>query len=617
MFDRDTRITGMFVGLTVLAATCLSCVGGGGAGLAYKEGRKAEERKDWDTAYVDYEKAKQSDPANALYTLHEENARAHASMFHLENGRKLLKQGQLDAAAGEFQKAVGIDASNAAAQQELDRVLAKQAANKKARTEALQKALQASESANNTGGEIQLQPFPPEPLAHFRLSADSRRVFETLGKLSGLNVAFTPDFRSTPLTEDLSGIKIEDALRLVALQTKSFWKAVTPNTILVIPDNPNNRRDYDTEVLKTIYLSNPLAAADRTAITTALKQVLGLQRIMDNPDSNSIIIRDTAAKVEAAEQLVAKLDHAKAEIMIDIDIVEADRDRVRTLGISPATVNPSTGTTTLGLQGAAVYSPTSTSSTSTTTSTVTSASSLFQNPISARDYALVLPGAEAQAVLNDSKTHILQNPQIRVTDGQTAKLKIGSKIPIVTGSFLPSLGATTSSSGSVGLLASTQFQYQDIGVILEVTPRLLSTGEVAVHAKIEISSLGASVSVGGISQPSFGERVIEDDFRLQEGEVNLLGGLIQRTLTNQVQGIPGLGDIPGLRYLFSQEDHEVNDQEVLVMLTPRVIRLPEPGSVNSAVSVVAPGGGEERPAGLEGQRPFEVPNPQPPQPPQP
>ena len=194
--------------------------------------------------------------------------------------------------------------------------------------------MKAREEENQTP-TVKLQPLSQEPLAHFRLSADSSRVYQTLGKLAGLNVAFTPDFHAAPLSEDLSGVKIEDALKLVAMQSKSFWKAVTPNTILVIPDNPNNRRDYDEEVLKTIYLSNPLAAADRTAITTALKQVLGLQRIMDNPDSNSIIIRDTAAKVAAAEQLVRELDRAKAEILIEINIVEADRDRIRDLGLTP------------------------------------------------------------------------------------------------------------------------------------------------------------------------------------------------------------------------------------------------------------------------------------------
>ena len=371
-------------------------------------------------------------------------------------------------------------------------VLAKQAQAKKAHTEAIQKALKAREEENQPAA-VKLQPLPQEPLAHFRLSADSRRVFETLGKLAGLNVAFTPDFRPAPLSEDLSGIKIEDALKLVAMQSKSFWKVVTPNTILVIPDNPNNRRDYDEEVLKTIYLSNPLAPADRTAITTALKQVLGLQRIMDNPDANAIIIRDTPAKVAAAEQLVRQLDRAKAEILIDIDIVEADRDRIRDLGLTPATIS-SSGSITPGLQAGAGFAPTSTVSGTTTT-----VSSAAINTLSYKDYAVVLPGATAQAVLNDSKTHIMQSPEIRVTDGQTAKVKIGSRVPYATGSFLPSLGGTTSSSGSVGLLASTQFQFQDIGVNLDLTPHLLSTGEIAVHAKIEISSLGASISVGGIT----------------------------------------------------------------------------------------------------------------------
>jgi general secretion pathway protein D len=295
--------------------------------------------------------------------------------------------------------------------------------------------------------------------------------------------------------------------------------------------------------------------------------------------------------------------------MIDIDIVEADRDRIRNLGLTPATVS-SSGSITPGLQAGAGFAPTSTVSGTTTT-----LSSTAINTLTYKDYAVVLPGATAEAVLSDNKTHILQNPEIRVTDGQTAKVQIGSRVPYATGSFLPSLGGTTSSTGSVGLLASTQFQFQDIGVILELTPHLLSTGEVAIHAKIEISSVGANVTVGGITEPTFGERKIEADFRLEEGEVNLLGGLIQRTLTNAVEGVPGLGDIPLLRYFFSQENKEVNDEEVLVMLTPRVIRLPEPAATEgSAVSVGSLGDGAEHPGGAEGSRPFEIPSPEPHQP---
>jgi general secretion pathway protein D len=608
MLNKGVRL----IGAMALLASCLSC--SVGYSTAYKQGHKAELRRDWDTALVDYEKAREADPSNSLYILHEQNARTNASLMHLKNARQMIKDGREDDAAGELQKAVRIDSTNRAAAQQLDILLAKKAKTKKQHTEALQKALKAREEENQPTA-VKLQPFPQEPLAHFRLpSADSKRVFETLGKLAGLNVAFTPDFRPSPLSEDLSGVKIEDALKLVALQSKAFWKVVTPNTILIIPDNPNNRRDYDEEVLKTIYLSNPLAPADRTAVTTALKQVLGLQRIMDNPDANAIIIRDTPAKVAAAEELVHQLDRAKAEILIDINIVEADRDRIRNLGLSVGTVS-SSGTVTPGFGAEAALIPPVSTSTSTTSTAVASVGGTFVNALTYKDIAVILPGVTASALLNDNKTHIMQSPEIRVTDGQTAKVKIGSRIPYATGSFLPSLGGTTSSSGGVGLLASTQFQFQDIGVNLDLTPHLLSTGEVAIHAKIEISSLGASISVGGITEPTFGQRIIEDDFRLQEGEVNLLGGLIQRTLSDQVQGIPGLGDIPLIRYLFSQDNKEVNDQEVLVMVTPRVIRLPESASgEGSAVPLGSLGGGEGMPGGLEGQRPFEIPSGQPRQP---
>jgi general secretion pathway protein D len=605
MLNKEIRLLRVSA-ILAFCLSCLSCLVGNN--VAYNQGRKAELRKDWDTALVNFEKARQSDPANSLYILHEKNARLNASLLHLRSGRQLLKDDRPDEAAGEFQKAVRIEPTNQAAQQELDILLTKQAKAKKEHTEAIQKALKTREEENQPAA-VKLQPLPQDPLAHFRLSADAVRVYQTLGKLAGLNVVFTPDFHPQGnLNEDLSGVKIEDALKLVAMQSKSFWKPVTSNTILVIPDNPNNRRDFDESVVKTIYLSNPLAPADRTAITTALKQVLGLRYIMDNPDSNSIIIRDTSTNVEAAERLVRQLDRSKAEIMIDINIVEADRDRIRDLGLTPATINPSTGTTTPGLEGAAAYVPPV--STSTTGATTSAGAAI--NSLTYKNIQVVIPGVTDEAILNDNKTRIMQSPQIRVTDGQTAKVKIGSRVPYATGSFLPSLGGTTSASGGVGLLASTQFQFQDVGVNLDLTPHLLSTGEIAVHAKIEISSLGASITVGGVSEPTFGQRVIEDDFRLQEGEVNLLGGLIQRTLTDQVQGVPGLGDIPGIRYLFSQTNKEVNDQEVLVMLKPSVIRLPEPGAPgSSAVPMGSFGGGEERPGGIEGPRQLEIPTPQP------
>jgi general secretion pathway protein D len=577
-------------------ASCLVLIwlaGCGPGNVAYREAQKAELRKDWDTALVDYEKARRDHPENAKIIIHERLVRTEASAFHLKQGRRLLKEGHPDEASGEFQKAVSIDPTNEAAAQELARVMAAQAAARQAREAALKQALKANEEAAKAP-EVKLKPFPTEPLAHFRITADSRKVFEALAKLADLNVAFTSNFRPVPqFSVDLSNVKIEEALNIVALQTHSFWRPVTPNTILVVPDTPTDRRDYDVEELKTIYLSNPLAAADRTAITTALKQVLGLQRIIDNPDSNAIVIRDNPEKVAAAEQLVHQLDRSKAEILMEVAVVEADRDRARDLGIYPATVNPVTGVVTAGLLGGIGYVPPSTSSSSTSGTTTTSSGASLAQGIGLSNFAAVVPSVVANAILSDTRTHILQNPQIRATDGQVAKLKIGERVPYATGSFLPTLGTTTTSTG---LLASTQFQFQDVGVILELTPHLMADGEVAIHASIEISSVGANVSVGGVTEPTFGERKIEHDIRLKEGETSVLGGLIQSTMTNIVGGVPGLGDIPVFKYLFSTTHVERNDQEVLIMLTPRVVRLPEPYA-GTATRVTLTGGAQ--PAGLQ------------------
>ncbi len=611
-----TQMSGRLIRLFGVGSALLVCLGCGGGSGMFQQGRKAEVRKDYDTALVYFSKALQAQPDNALYVLHEKVARTEASLFHIKQGRRLLAGGRQEDAAGEFQKAVSIDPTNQAAAQELSRLLAAEAAAKRAREGAIKEALKAREDVGEKP-TVQLKPFPAEPMAHFRLSGDSRKVYELLAKLADLNVAFTADFQPRPISLDLTNVKVEDALRIVSYQTRSFWKAVTPNTILVIPDTPNNRREYEDETMKTVYLSNPLAAADRTAILTALKQLLGIQRVIENPDSNAIIIRDTPVKVEAAEKLIRDLDRGKAEVLIEVAVVEADRDRIRDLGLTYAGAPPGPS----GTFAALGFTPRVTG----TAPAVPSLPLSRVGRISSADFSIAIPGVVATALMNDTHTRILQNPQVRVTDGALAKLRIGSRFPYATGSFLPSFGggitggvgtgagAGAGAAQGFGLLASTQFQYQDIGVNLDLTPHLLLNGEIAVHAKIEISSIGPTVRIGGLDQPSFGQRQIEHDIRLKEGEVNLLGGLIESTRTHILSGLPGVGQIPGIRHLFTTERNTRVDTEVLVMLTPRVIRLPELASErNKNVSLGADTSGP----GIEGVPPPEVvPPPQPPGPP--
>lgn len=559
---------GRAAGIAALAGLLIStaCAPGN---VYFQRGQKAELRKDWDTALINYERAVQSRPADAEFQLRQTHARMEAALFHLKQGKEFLRQQRVSAAMGEFQKAASIDPSNQAARQELARLLSNEVAAKQAREKGLKEAIQASQQQQSPAA-AELKPLPQEPLTHFRISADSKRVYETLCKLAGLNVAFASDFQAQPVSMDLNNVTIKNALHVLSLQTHTFWRVVTPNTILVVPDNPANRRDYQTEVLKTVYLDNSLKPADRTAITTALKQILGIQRIIDNPSANAIIIRDSPEKVEEAVALIRDLDHGKAEIMIDVTVLEADADRVRELGLTPATINTSTGSITNGFQGAGVYSPTS--------------AATLAGHFGLNDYGLVVPSAIANAILNDSSTSIMQNPEVRVTDGDTATLRIGSRIPYATGSFgLPTAATSSGSSSSYGLVTNTQFQFQDVGVNVELTPHLLPSGEIAIHAKIEISSVQPSVSIAGVNEPTFGQRQIEHDIRLEEGETSVLGGLLQTTDSTTVSGVPGLSSIPGLKYLFSNTKHEKVKTDVLIMLTPRIVRLPE-SSVESAAA---------------------------------
>ncbi|HXH51166.1 MAG TPA: hypothetical protein VNM47_17640 [Terriglobia bacterium] len=560
-------------GVSALAGllVCIACAPGN---VYFQKAHKAELMKDWDTALINYEKASQSQPANAEFQLRERHARLQAGMFHVDRGKKLLEQQRVSEAIGEFQKAASIDPSNQAAKQELAILLSKDLAAKQEREKGLKEAIKASQRQEQPAA-TELKPLPTEPLTHFRISADSKRVYETLCKLAGLNVAFTSDFQVQPVSLDLNNVTIENALHILSLQTHTFWRVVTSNTILVVPDNPANRRDYQTEVLKTVYLGNSLKPADRTAITTALKQILGIQRIIDNPGANAIIIRDTPDKVREAVALIRDLDHGKAEIMIDVTVLEADADRVRELGLTPATISP-TGSITNGLQGAAVFNPQS--------------SATLGGHFGVNDYGLVVPSAIANAILNDSTTRIMQNPEIRVTDGETATLRIGSRVPYATGSFgLPTAATTGGQTGAGfgGLVTNTQFQFQDVGVNVDLTPHLLPSGEVAIHAKIEISSVQPSVSIAGVNEPTFGQRQIEHDIRLEEGETSVLGGLLQTTDTETTSGVPGLGSIPGLRYFFSDVKREKVRTDVLIMLTPRIIRLPESSMETAATQTPA------------------------------
>jgi general secretion pathway protein D len=350
-------------------------------------------------------------------------------------------------------------------------------------------------------------------------------------------------------------VTLEEALDMVAIQSKAFWKPISRNAILIVPDQPQKRRDQEEQVIRTFYLSNTLSSQELTEVATGLRQLLDLRHVQQLNTANAIIIRDTPDKLLLAEKLIRDVDMAKPEVMVQVSVLQVRRDRLRSLGIQPGTSSALAFTPSSALTGG-------------------SGGSVPLNRLrhlSTADYSLTLPGAVASALLTDSATKIIQNPEIRIVDGQSARLRVGDRVPVATGSFQ---AGVTGGGGAISPLVNTQFQYQDVGVNVDITPRVHAERDISMKVVVEVSSVTGRVNIGGIEQPVISQRRIDHDIRLREYEASILGGLLERTERKSVSGWPGLSQIPVLRYFFSGETVEAGENEVLIVLTPRIVRLP-------------------------------------------
>ncbi|HMD30352.1 MAG TPA: hypothetical protein VKG84_00490, partial [Candidatus Acidoferrales bacterium] len=509
-------------------------------------------------------------PLNIEYKLKVSQIRFEAGAAHVKEGQKQMEKGEPKIALAEFEKAMAIDPSSPIAGQE-----ARKALDIIAGKPSLQGAPPAPVPGQLDDSRLLERPPDLKPTireVNLKMTNDSRIVYETIGKLAGLTVIFDPDIQSRRITTELTNVNIEQALDVVALESKTFWKPVTPTIIFVVPEQAQKRKDYDDFIVKTFYLSNTVQPQELTEIVAGLRQIADLHRIQQITAQNAIVIRDTPDKIAVVEKVLRDVDRAKPEVLVQVSVLQARTDRMRDLGITPGssavlTFAPNNATSTSNSG--------STSNNGTTTPSLPTITLQELGHLSSADYSISLPGASAMALLTDSNTKIIDDPEIRVVDGQSAKLKIGDRIPVATGSFQAGLGATTSTAGVINPLVNTQFQYQDVGVNIDVTPRVHLNREISLKVVVEVSSVTGNVNIGGIEQPIISQRKIEHDVRLKEGEVSVLGGLMERTQTKSVTGWPGFASIPFVRYFFSGESVENEESEVLIVLKPTIVRLPE------------------------------------------
>ena len=532
----------------------------------YAKGKTAEARQNFEQAYDFYKQAYDQKPQDLSYRSAYERLRFLAGASHVHRGQLLREAGRLEEALAEFQKAAEIDPSSAIAKQEIQvtnqmiEAAKSPGANATPREPSvLEKRLQQA------GAPVELGALPNVPISLKIANEDTKVIYETIGKLAGINMLFDPEYTSRRIKVELNSVSLEEALEIVALESKTFWRPVTPNTVFIAADNPAKRKDLEQSVIKTFYLSNLSQPTELQDVVNALRQILEISRIQPLPSEGAIVVRGTPDQIALAHKLVGDLDRSKPEVVVDVAVLQISRKKDRTLGISPPT------SLTVQLQPNVTTSTTTTNGTTTnngTTSTSNGSINLNQLAnLNATDFQVTIPPANVSALFSDNSTKLIQNPQIRAVDGQKASLKIGDRIPIATGSFQPGIGGV-----GINPLVNTQFQYTDVGVNIDITPRVHSNGDVTLKIEMDISSVTGNSNIGGISQPIIGQRKISNEVRLREGEANLMGGMLEDSDTKSLSGIPGLAQVPILKYLFGQTQTEHSETETVFVLIPHIVR---------------------------------------------
>jgi general secretion pathway protein D len=545
----------------------------------YNEGRQAEFVKDLDKALSFYEQALNEHPGHQGYLLSVRRMTFVAAQAHVSVGRRLRNNGNIEEALAQFQRAVEMDPASTVAAQESSRTIEiledREKRKEKGETDSdelegaspLERARAARQKKVGRLKDLQeLKPISSEPINLNIPKQTSKVVFETIGKLAGINVLFDSEFDDEEVTFEIQNATLYEALDYVGLIAKAYWKPLTSNAIFVTNDNTNKRRDYQEEVVKTFYLTNAATPQELQEVATAIRGLTDIRRLFAVNSMNALIVRGSADKIALAEKVINDIDKARPEVIIDVLVLETSKSRNRDLGITPVAGGGPGLSFPVSFTGAGIGA-----------GGEGGGGVALNNlgKLGSRDWSTTLPGAQLTALLSSSDTRLLQSPRIRAADNFQASLRIGDRIPIATGSFQPGIGGV-----GINPLVNTQFTYTDVGVVLDLTPKIHSNSEVSMHVEVEISTVRDFVDIGGISQPVIGQRRVVHDIRIKEGQASIMGGLFQSQLFKTKSGVPFLGEIPILGRLFSSTNTTLSENEILVVLIPHIVRLPDIREIN-------------------------------------
>jgi general secretion pathway protein D len=519
---------------------------------SYRLGERAEKAARYDEAINHYTRALAERPDNLAYQRALERAKLRGSHFHATEGARLAAAGNLEGAVAELRIAAALNPADSEIAGELARLETALKGGEAGRPSLESLKQQVRETPL---GRLQLAPGAERPAGLLFREASLRDVLTALGKMAGVNVLFDSDFQDQSVSLELKQTAFEQALSSICAATRNFYRVQGDNILLIIPDTPNKRREYEQQLGKTFYLSS----ADLKETVDLLRIVLGARRIAPHSATNALTLIDTPEKIAAAERIISTIDNGRAELLVEMELFEVSRARLDQYGIQIRSASS---------QGLA--------------SAILPRDQTANQPFysSANLVVTNLPGALIQLLRTDDDARLLASPQLRTTESQTAQAQFGERVPIPITTFTPL------ATGGVAQQPVTTFEYQNIGVNISVTPRLHHNEEVSLTLKIQIDNI-AGTGFGDL--PTFGNRSVDATLRLRNGETSLLAGLIRDEERTSLTGIPGLASIPVLGRIFASNRKEVQERDIVLTLTPRIVRQPEL-SVEDLRSFIIEGG---------------------------
>ena len=538
----------------VMAAVAVGCA----TGSAAKKREQAAQRGEWDLAVGYYREAITKDPKRVEYKIALERATREASTQHVARARELEAQDQLAAAAAEYRLAIEFDPSNALAVSralEVERRIRDRVEAARPQSRMDQMRAQAAQ----TSPIPKLDPRTPLPTLRFT-STSVRDVLNTIGLSTGISVQYNQgmdNILQRPFTVDLAGHSLESAFNMVLGQNQLTFKIIDSRTIFIYQDSQTERQKYEDLYQQTFYLSH----ADSNEVQQILNQLLTSTTGGNRPvvtqykQANTIVVRASAPMLAMIKNIIDTADKPRAEVLIDVTILEVSRSRLKDFGIDLSQY-------AIGL----TFSPTSAPTVVPPLVPPPIQGSSFNNPNSSQVYAAV-PSVIIKFLEQDQKTRLLAKPQLRGREGQPLTMNLGDDIPVPTTTFQPI------ATGGPTTVPQVAYQYRPVGVNLQITTKVTYQDEIILEPIIvQKNALGPNIDVAGSSLPTFLQRTAQVSMRLRDGESNLLAGLIQEIDRDTARGLPGIPQIPFLRSIFGNTNNQVEQTDVVMIVTPHIIR---------------------------------------------